>query len=660
MACAPPHSEALIESSEALREMLLTLRRENAALRENGEHAQQLLDALDALLAVDLSDDPFARVLAALHKVFDFSLALILSERGVQGENALDCIAAEPDRLVGSRWPIGPLFRKVMSGRAVAAFSNADAQEWQGAAALGLNPAVPTLYVPMRTRERRGILILLRAAGAPDFDRSHVALARRFSLLMSHALAARVANQVAVESRRLLDLSERLRHSEQEAQRNAEELQRRTFHDQLTGLPNRALIQEIVENALRTRRRGSARPFALAFIDLDNFKQVNDFYSHAMGDQLLIAVAQRITATLRASDTLARISGDEFLLFIDPLADGELGALMKNLMAALKQPFSIEGHEIMTSASVGASIYPLHGDSYEELRRCADSAMYHAKGQRKGSVAYFDASMGTALSVRMDLEQRLRAAIRQKHFRAVYQPKVHLQSGRVLGFEALVRWVEPDGTVIMPGTFIELASELGLLDEITLFMLGEVARELPLLNERFGAHISMSLNVSALQVGDVGFMHRLIARIAGYGIARQFIVELTEDSLVAAHTFQSEVLPQLRALGVRVSIDDFGTGYSSLSVLSDITADEIKIDRAFITAIHERPRSQGILKTIESLCGALRISMVAEGPETRQEIDYLRSHTSIGCAQGYFFSKPRFAEDLHTTRFDTAAPPAGA
>jgi EAL domain-containing protein (putative c-di-GMP-specific phosphodiesterase class I) len=182
-------------------------------------------------------------------------------------------------------------------------------------------------------------------------------------------------------------------------------------------------------------------------------------------------------------------------------------------------------------------------------------------------------------------------------------------------------------------------------------MLDDIAGDLPRLCERFGSQISVSQNLSALQVGDVEFMDYYTASAARHGVQRQLVVEMTEDALVAAHNFQHKVLPQLRELGLRVSIDDFGTGYSSLSVLSDITADEIKIDRAFITEIHKRPRSQGILRAVESLCNAFQIGMVAEGPETKEEIEYLCKNTSIGCGQGYFFSKPRFVEELETVQY---------
>jgi c-di-GMP phosphodiesterase Gmr len=762
-----------IESPEELREALLKLHSEHDALVQASAHAQQLLDALDALLGMELEDDPFARVFTSLRRVFSFAHALLLAEPAADAGSAgaLECIAADPPAPLGSAWPIGPLFTKVMNGRVVTTFSHAGVDEWRGAAGLGLSPEQSALYVPLRVREQRGILLLLSGPGSTGFDRGHVALARRFSVLASHALASRVASQNAAERRRLRELTAQLRHSEQVAQRNTDllkevvdvlplgltvqdeagrlvvvndaaaaalgqaadalrgqvlltrhgrpaadmqeqllhhrehlhsgsrhtyehtatlhgethtwlvtdqpvrvfdemllvsaslditerkrfedELARRALHDPLTGLPNRALMAEMVESALRAKTRGGM--FALAFIDIDNFKQINDYYGHALGDALLIAVAQRIRHNIRPADTLARLSGDEFLLLLNPLDWLEdLQPWIERIVAALKQPFVIEGQEVLTSASVGTCVHPLHGASYETLRRCADSAMHRAKHHRRGSASYFDLGLDSGVNARMQLEQQLRVAVRERHFKAAFQPKVDLQSGRVEGFEALVRWVEPDGTVRMPGVFIELAGQIGLLDDITRFVLDDVARSLPQLTQWYGPHVSVSLNIGARQAGDIAFMHSFMEQLAATGVARRIVVELTEDALVATQQFQHQVLPELRRLGVRVSIDDFGTGYSSLSTLADITADEVKVDRAFITAIHQRVRSQGILKAIESLCSALEVSMVAEGVETMEELAYLRANTSIRLAQGYFFSKPKFLEALAPVVLPTA------
>ncbi len=450
------------------------------------------------------------------------------------------------------------------------------------------------------------------------------------TLLVTGRRVAAGGRQVLVSTS--IDITERKRFED--------ELTFRAFHDQLTGLPNRALMHELVDAALQAHEHEGL--FALAFIDLDNFKSINDYYSHAIGDALLCAVARRITEQMRPGDTLARISGDEFLLLIDPLESPEkLGPLLERVVDALKEPFRIEGHEVLTSATLGVSLFPQHGRSYDALRRCADNAMYRAKSDRKGSVRCFDLAMGDALTARMDMEQRLRTAVRERQFRTVLQPKVRIDGAAVVGFEALVRWVDANGVVSSPGEFIGLATELGLIDAITHFVLDDVAANLPALRRRYGEQVSVSINIAARQAGDVVLMEALMDRLQAQGIATAIVLELTEDALVATERFQRHVLPRLRAMGVRVSIDDFGTGYSSLSTLADITADEIKVDRAFISSIHERPRSQGILNAIESLCRALRIEMVAEGVETAEELDWLRRHSSIRCVQGYFFGKPQ-------------------
>ncbi len=447
---------------------------------------------------------------------------------------------------------------------------------------------------------------------------------------------------IEVEGRTLLvstsiDITERKRFEA--------ELSHRAFHDQLTGLPNRALIHELVDAALLAHSRGGM--FALAFIDLDNFKSINDFYSHAIGDALLCAVAKRISRQMRPGDTLARISGDEFLLLINPLDElDHLPQLIHRVVDSMKEPFLVEGHEVLTSASVGASVFPLHGQTYDALRRCADNAMYRAKSDRKGSAQFFDVDMGDALTARMDMEQRLRTAVRDRHFRTAFQPKVEITTGRTIGFEALARWVNEGEEAHSPSVFIELASELGIIDEITNFVLDDVVRCLPALRARFGDAASVSINIAARQASDVSFMDSLIDRLKAEGVAGSIVLELTEDALIATQRFQRHVLPRLREMGVRVSIDDFGTGFSSLSTLADITADEVKVDRAFITAIHERPRSQGILNAIESLCRALKMEIVAEGVETEEELAYLRSATAIQYVQGYFFGKPQYVESL--------------
>jgi diguanylate cyclase (GGDEF)-like protein/PAS domain S-box-containing protein len=424
-------------------------------------------------------------------------------------------------------------------------------------------------------------------------------------------------------------------------------LRQRVDFDDLTGLPNRILIREHVERILRARERR----FALAFIDLDNFKHFNDYYSHTIGDALLVKIAGRIAKHLRDSDMLARISGDEFLLLLDPIESHDhIAAIVEQILADLKQPFHIDAFEIFTSASIGVSVHPEHGSTYEELHRNADSATYRAKSEAKGDAVYFDLDMGQAISARMELEQRLRLAIRDCRFCCAFQPKVDIRSQEVVGFETLVRWRDDQGEIHPPSSFIGLAAELGLINTITRFVLAEALRSIEILDQEFGPHTAVSVNVAAKQASDLNFMHAFTDILKASKFASRIMIEVTEDAFVAKSQFQMRILPMLREIGVRVSIDDFGTGYSSLSALADITADELKVDRSFISSIHERPRSQSVLRAIESLGHALGMTIVAEGVETFEELAYLRSATRIHHAQGYYFSKPFFLKDAASAK----------
>ena len=426
------------------------------------------------------------------------------------------------------------------------------------------------------------------------------------------------------------------------------ELARRAYFDDLTGLPNRRLVERRVEELLR---EGDAVRFAIAFIDLDNFKHINDYYSHAVGDALLVKVAERIAKCLRATDMLARISGDEFLLLAAPVEDEpQIRGVIDRVLAELKKPFHVEAFELFTSASLGVSVYPKHGASYEALRRNADNAMYRAKAAAKGEAIYFDVAMGQTVTARMELEQRLRLAIRDRKFCCAFQPKVDIHSHDVVGFETLVRWRDDDGEIQPPSSFVGLAIELGLIDPITRFVLDEAVHSVARLDAAFGSATTISINVAAKQAGDVDFMRSIAEALRASDIAHRLMIELTEDAFVGQSRFQRHVLPMLRELGVRISIDDFGTGYSSLSALADITADELKIDRSFITDIHRRPRSQSVLRAIESLGSSLGMTIVAEGIETFEELAYLQAATRIQHGQGFYFAKPFFLNDMKDAR----------
>jgi EAL domain-containing protein (putative c-di-GMP-specific phosphodiesterase class I) len=265
---------------------------------------------------------------------------------------------------------------------------------------------------------------------------------------------------------------------------------------------------------------------------------------------------------------------------------------------------------------------------------------------------------------RMKVEQSLRLAILEKRFCCAFQAKVDIRTQAIKGIEALVRLRDDEGVIQAPGTFINLAVELGLIDELTHLVLAEIVRSIDRINDTFGHDTSISMNVAAKQAGNPEFMHSLAQALEATGYPERFMIEVTEDAFVTKSHFQAEILPIFRKLGVGISIDDFGIGYSSLSALADITADEIKIDRSFITDIHKRPRSQGILRAIESLSEALGMTVIAEGIESYEELAYLQAATKIRYAQGYYFSRPIFLEELKPvvqilseTRFSSASRP---
>ncbi len=504
------------------------------------------------------------------------------------------------------------------------------------AAQLGIGDGQPSERVELQLRERQKAGRELLGAGHAAIAEANVIGSKGEQvLLMAH-------RPVRIGEHNLL-LSSSADISEQKA--FEDHLFRSAYFDELTGLP----IRRVIERRAKGLMQGDppACRFALAFLDIDNFKHINDYYGHSVGDALLIEVAKRLGLDLRSSDMLSRISGDEFMLLLSPIdGEAEVAEYIAATLRRLKAPFFIDGSEIFASTSIGVSLFPEHGDSFEVLRQNADIAMYRVKNDGKGAVAFFDSGMESEALARMKIEQSLRLAILDKRFCCAFQPKVDIRTQEIKGIEALVRLRDDEGLIQAPGTFVNLAVELGLIDELTHLVLAEIVRSIDLINENFGHAATISINVAAKQAGNLEFMRSFAGTLEATGFPRRFMIEVTEDAFVTKSRFQSEILPIFRRLGVGISIDDFGIGYSSLSALADITADEIKIDRSFITDIHARPRSQGILRAIESLSEALGMTVIAEGVESFEELAYLQAATRIRYAQGFYFSRPIFLEEL--------------
>ena len=437
-----------------------------------------------------------------------------------------------------------------------------------------------------------------------------------------------------------------------------QELLRLAYIDAITGLPNRVLLEEHVAELIQ---RSEEVNFGVAFLDIDNFKDVNDYYGHAIGDLLLKKIADRVASSLRAGDMLARVGGDEFILLIAPASDeGSTRAFALEVAEKVKQPFFIDGYEIFASASIGISMYPQHGSSFDDLRQHADAAMYKVKQSAKGGVIVFDSDLSAEASSRMQMEQRLRLAIRDCRVCCAFQPQVNIETGEVIGVEVLLRWQDEDGEIHAPGDFVGLAVELGLINEIAFRVLTETVRSVPLINEIFGDNARISMNVAAKQASDLGFMTDFIDSISATGLADRFTLELTEDAFIAKGLFQEKIIPYMRTAGIRISIDDFGTGFSSLGAIADIPADELKIDRSFIRGIHNRSRNQVVLRAIEQIGHSLNMTVLAEGVETEEEAAYLEQQTNIRSAQGYLFGRPAVIQQTDTDYLLQAVKGAGA
>jgi diguanylate cyclase (GGDEF)-like protein len=625
---------------EELREQIQSQHQQLRGLRRDVANLNLLIEALNALLEADADAEPFAAVFAVLGPLFQFSHAAVLVEDEATGQ--LRCVVATEPDLVETLWTPTTMTTRVLAGRVIATVTQHRESSWPPAAArLGLRPQQPALYLPIRIRDQRGLMMLLRPVDADGFDRRDVTVAQKLSLIASQALATRRANRVERERTDLKRLT-----GELQAARDS--LTYRANHDELTGLASRSFFEQRATAAIAAMQPG--QQLAIAFIDLDGFKQVNDYYGHEIGDDLLIAVANRLRRYIvDDTDMVARISGDEFIFLSNPISGiASLMAAVSIGLAEMREPFLLRGRQLMISASVGVAVYPDHGTTFDELRRNADMAMYRAKNTARGTVALYKPAIASAVARRLDSEQELRRAVAERRFRAAVQPKVDLATMEVVGFELLARQVGETGEVGESAAFIDLAIQTGLLDQITDIVLDDAIAMMPALDATFGDAMTISVNVSSRQATDPVKLRSFVDRLVASGYAPRFTLEVTEDALMAVDVFRDEIMPLITAAGISVSIDDFGTGYASLSRLLTISAHEIKIDRSFVTALPSRPRSQVMLKAMETIGCELGATVVAEGIETVEELQYLRAHTRVHVAQGFYFSKPLLPDDLIT------------
>ena len=439
-----------------------------------------------------------------------------------------------------------------------------------------------------------------------------------------------------------------------------EELRRQAFHDSLTGLANRALFADRLEHALsRTRRFG--QPVAVLFIDLDDFKTVNDSLGHGEGDLLLVAVAERLQKPLRAVDTIARMGGDEFAVLLEDPADANAPVeVAERLLAALEPPFERGGKELFVHASVGIAVSTPKSLTPGDLLRNADVSMYTAKSNGKNRVEVFQPSMHAAALARLALKGDLERALEREEFALLYQPIIQLKSGQVTGVEALLRWHHPRRGVVGPTEFIPVAEETGLIIPLGRWVLTEACRQAVAWDLEARKPLRMSVNVSGRQIHQAGFADEVAQVLASTGFdPARLTLELTESVLMQDVEGTAATLGELKRLGVRLAIDDFGTGYSSLSYLRRFPIDELKIDRSFVATVNIGPDQSALVRSILKLGETLHLETVAEGIEEAGQLAELQG-LGADLGQGFYFAKPLTSEAISAFSFLKGGPSVGS
>ena len=413
-------------------------------------------------------------------------------------------------------------------------------------------------------------------------------------------------------------------------------------YDALTKLPKRPLLHARLSECLRRRNEENGK-FALLSLDLDRFKQVNDTLGHQVGDELLVLVAQRISRLLTPQDVAARFGGDEFVILKTRLGDSaEAGRLAERLVASLCAPYEIGGQQVLIGASVGIALAPEDGEYADDLLRNSDLALYRAKAEGKGRYFFFTAEMNAVMQTRRLLEIDLRQALERRQLEVHFQPLIDITSGQIISCEALVRWNHPTRGYIAPVEFLPLAEETGLIIPLGAFVLREACKEAA----SWTRDIRVAVNLSAVQFRANDLVSVVVAALTETGLpAHRLDLEITETLLMDRREEVVKTLTSLRDLGVRISLDDFGTGYSSLAYLSSFPFDKIKIDRSFVKDVANRSDSAAIIRAITSLAGTLGMCTTAEGVESVEELDWLRTQGCHEC-QGYLFSAPIPPRDL--------------
>ena len=494
------------------------------------------------------------------------------------------------------------------------------------------------LHPDDREQAATSCLAAIAEGGENDFEYRAVAADGRVVWLRDIVHLVRDAKGQVRELRGLMvDITEQKKAEEQ--------LVQNAFSDALTGIANRALFLDLLGRALKRRFRHPDYLFAVLFLDLDRFKLVNDSLGHNIGDELLRAVARRLEKCLRSQDTVARLGGDEFTMFLEDIKDEtDATRVAERVHKELRTSFQVDGHEIFTTSSIGIALSSTGYNQAEDVLRDADTAMYRAKALGRACYSMFDTAMHERAVALLQLDHGLRRALERKEFRLHYQPIVLLETAKVIGLEALLRWEHPERGLVSPAEFIPLAEETRLIIPIGRWGLEEACRQARAWQTQFGADLSVSVNLSAKQLLQPDLVDQIIQMLQKFSAGpRSLKLEITESMIMENIELVISMLQQLKALGIQLYMDDFGTGYSSLSYLHRLPVDVLKIDRSFVSGTALGVEKPEVVRTIMTLARDLGIDAIAEGVETAEQLAQLRG---LGCkyGQGYLFSKPLDSE----------------
>jgi diguanylate cyclase (GGDEF)-like protein len=426
------------------------------------------------------------------------------------------------------------------------------------------------------------------------------------------------------------------------------ETSRASQHDVLTNLPNRTLFNDRLRQAISLAKR-QGKQLAVLFVDLDQFKRINDSLGHTMGDKLLRSVAGRLMACVRRTDTVCRMGGDEFVILLSQVEHAEDAAITaRKILRAVAAPHIIDNKSLDINVSIGGSTYPGAGQDAESLLSQADAAMYEAKQHGRNRYEFFRSDMRERLATRLLLEGDLRYALGRNEFLLHYQPKINLKTGLITGMEALIRWRHPERGILLPAAFVPIAEECGLMLPIGQWVLLEACRQSRAWSDSGLGVMPVAVNVSAVEFQGKDFLSGIRAVLIATGMEPQHLeLELTESVLMQDAESAVVTLLALKAMGVRLAIDDFGTGYSSFTYLRRFPVDTLKVDQSFVQEITADPEGTTMVSAMISIGKSLNQRVIAEGVETRLQLDFLQRH-GCGEGQGYYFSHPVVAEHAGT------------